>query len=248
MAIGLLAPTERKARTAAKRGAVLRLLRDEIYTTREVVQELLGVAATPAKMTLAAMARDGLLRLERVECPNGWMPYLWGITAEGQAMAFDPITEQPAKHVFEPGRVGLTVVRHTITIQLCRVRAERAGWIHWQAGDRMDKWAKDQGRPDAIATSPSGERWAIEVEHTFKTKKRYEAVLWDRLRQIRGGNFDSVCWLTDDEDRALRLEAIIKSIDVFTREHGGQLQQIRIDPEIHHPRLLFRSLTHWPNI
>jgi len=247
MASGLLAPVERKARVYAKRWAILRLLRNEIYTTREAVQVLLGVAATPAKMTLAAMARDGLLRMEQVECPNGWRPYLWGITPEGQAMAFDPATEQPVERVFEPGRVGLTVVRHSITIQLCRIKAERAGWTNWQSGDRLAKWEKDQGRPDAIATSPTGERMAVEVELTLKTTKRYEAVLWDRLRQIKAGNFDRVCWLTDDEDRALRLEAIIKSIDEFTREHAGVKQKIRIDPEIHHSRLLFKSLTDWPN-
>ena len=97
MSAGLLPPDQRKERTAAKRMAILRLLREEIYTTREVVQELLGVAATPAKLTLAAMVRDGLLRMEQVDCPNGWRPFLWGITPEGQAMAFDPATEHPGE-------------------------------------------------------------------------------------------------------------------------------------------------------
>jgi hypothetical protein len=247
MTTKLLPPAERKVRTAEKRRAILRLLRDEIYTTREVVQELLGVAPTPAKMTLAAMARDGLLRMEKVECPNGWKPFLWGITADGQAMAFDP-GESPSERVFEPGRVGLTVVRHTITIQLARIRAERAGWTNWQAGDRLAKWEKDQGRPDAIATTPTGERIAVEVELTMKTTKRYEGVLWDRLRQIRAGTFDKVCWITTDKDRAGRLETIIKSIDEFTREHAGQKQQVRIDRERHHPRLAFVELAAWPNI
>lgn len=248
MLAGLLPPSERKERTAAKRQAILRLLRDEIYTTREVVQELLGVAPTPAKMTLAAMARDGLLRMEQVDCPSGWRPFLWGITAEGQAMAFDPATEQPGERVFEPGRVGLTVVRHTITIQRCRIRAERCGWTNWQAGDRLGHWGKDQGRPDAIATAPNGERLAIEVEHTLKTTKRYEAVLWDRLRQVKAGNFERICWLTDDADRAQRLEAIIKNITEFTREHAGQKHHVRIDPAVHHPRLIFKPLADWPDI
>jgi DNA-binding Lrp family transcriptional regulator len=248
MVSGLLPPAARKERTDAKRKAILRLLRDEIYTTREVIQELLGVAPTPAKMTLSAMARDGLLRHEQVECPNGWRPHLWGITADGQAMAFDPSTEHPSDRIFEPGRVGLTVVRHTISIQLCRIKAERVGWSEWQAGDRLGMWEKEQGRPDAIALSPTGERMAIEVEHTLKTTKRYESVLWDRLRQIKAGNFEKVCWLTDDLDRARRLESIVKSISEFTREHAGKKQQIRIDPATHHPRLMFKSLGDWPNV
>lgn len=239
---GLLPPAERKARTAQKRQAVLRFLRDEIYTTREVVQELLNVAPTPAKMTLAAMCRDGLLRMEKVECPNGWKPYLYGITPEGQALAFDPKTEAPSDKHFEPGRVGLTVLRHTISLQRMHMKAQRAGWPEWVAGDRLGVWEKDQGRPDAIAKDPTGTRWAIEVEHTIKTTKRYEAVLWDRLRQIKAGNFDRVLWILDDDDRAERLEVIIKSINEFTREHAGQRQTVRIDPATHHPKFVFTTL------
>lgn len=245
---GLLPPAERRARTAEKRRAVLRFLRDEIYTSREVVQELLGVAATPAKLTLAAMARDGLLRMEKVECPNGWRPVLWGITPEGQALAFDPATERPRDKYFEPGRVGLTVLRHTLTIQLMRMRAERSGWTNWTAGDRIGQWEKEQGRPDAIAADVAGLRWAVEVEHTMKTTKRYESVLWDRLRQIKAGNFDRVVWLTDNDDRAQRLAAIVRGIDEFTREVAGKKQTVRIDPALHHPRLFFTSINKFPNV
>lgn len=243
----LLPPAERKQRTEAKRRALLRFLRDEIYTTREAAQELLGLSSAPAKSTLAAMARDGLLHMQQVECPNGWRPFLHGITADGQALAFDE-GEAVNSKTFEPGRVGLTVLKHTITLQLARIRAERAGWRDWQAGDRLAKWAAEQGRPDAIATDPSGERWAVEVELTMKTTKRYESVLFDRLRQIRAGNFDRVVWISPDADRSRRLESIIKSIREFTREVSGTKQHIRIDPETHHPKLVFVSLDEWPHI
>ncbi len=236
---------ERVTRFAAKRRAILRLLRDEIYTTREVVQVLLGIAPTPAKLTLAAMVRDGLLRMDRVECPNGWRPFLWGITAEGQAMAFDPECEKPNDRVFEPGRVGLSVVNHTIAIQLARIHAERAGWTEWHAGDRLAKWEKDQGRPDAIALTDTGKRVAVELELTIKTTKRYESILFDRLRQIKCGHFEQVIWIAEYDDRAARLAAIVKGISQFTREHAGQRQLVRIDPTIHHPRLAFTSLTAW---
>ncbi len=242
-----LPPAARKERTAEKRRAVLRLLRDEIYTTREVVQELLGVAPTPAKMTLSAMVRDGLLRMEQVQCPNGWKPFLWGITAHGQALAFDE-GEQPMDRVFEPGRVGLTVVKHTITIQLARLRAERQGWKNWQSGDRLAKWEKDQGRPDAIATSPTGEVVAVEVELTMKTTKRYESVLFDRLRQIKAEHFAKVVWLSPDLDTSRRLESIIKNIREFDREHAGVKQHVIIDPDRHHPCLKFMAIENWPNI
>lgn len=243
----LLPPAERKARIAEKRRAILRLLREEIYTTREVVQELLNVAPTPAKMTLAAMERDGLVKHQQVECPNGWRPHLWGITAEGQAMAFDE-NELPIDRVFEPGRVGLTVLKHTISLQLARIRAEQAGWTNWLPGDRAGKWEKDQARPDVVVTAPDGEIYALEMELTIKTTKRYESVIFDRLRQIKTGNYSKVIWILEDAERAKRLEKIIKSITNFTREIDGVRREININPDEHHSKFLFISLADWPQI
>ena len=239
---------ERTARVEEKRHAVLRFLRDEVYTTREIVERLLGVTATPAKNTLAGLARDGLVRCEEVICPSGWRPTLWGITAHGQSVAFDIESEQPSARVFEPGRVGLAVLNHTITLQRVRIQAERAGWMDWTAVDRLAKWEVGVGRPDALVTTPAGERWALEVELTMKTTKRYESVLFDRLRQIKTGAYQRCVWLAQDADRARRLELIVKGIQQFTREHAGQRQLINIDPDVHHPRLTFCAIDQFPSL
>lgn len=243
----LLPPAQRQERIEAKRRLLLRWLREELYITREVAQELLGLAPSPTKKTLSNMRRDGLLRMEQVVTPSGWRPTLYGITAHGQGMAFDP-GEAPNDRTFEPGRVGLTVLNHTINLQLARLRAERAGWRDWQLGDRAGKWAADQGRPDAIATDPQGTAWAIEVELTMKTTKRYESVIFDRLRQIRAGTYQRVVWISPDQAQSDRLESIVKSIREFTREVNGTKQQVLIEPETHHPKLAFVSLDQWPTI
>jgi len=243
----LLPPAQRQERIEAKRRLLLRWLREELYTTREVAEELLGLAPSPTKKTLANMRRDGLLRMEQVVTPSGWRPTLYGITAHGQGMAFDP-GEAPNDRTFEPGRVGLTVLKHSITLQLARLRAERAGWSAWQLGDRAGKWAADQGRPDAIAIDPSGECWAVEVELTMKVTRRYESVIFDRLRQIRAGSYTRVVWISPDQAQSDRLENIIKNIRVFTREVNCIKQQVVIEPETHHPKLAFVSLDQWPNI
>lgn len=240
-------PAQRAERIAAKRLALLRFLRDELYTTSEVAQELWGLSASPTKATLAAMRRDELLRMEQVECPSGWRPVLWGITAHGQAQAFDPASgETPADRTFEPGRVGLTVLRHSVLLQLVRLRAQRAGWDQWQAGDRLGKWEAEQGRPDAIAVDPSGQRWAVELELSMKTTKRYESVLFSRLRQVRAGSFDRIVWISPDAGQSDRLKAIIHGIREFTREVHGTKQLVQISPELHHPKLAFVSLDQWP--
>lgn len=238
-------PDERKARSLEKRYQVLRFLREEIYTTREVIELLLGLGLTGAKQTLHAMEREGLIRHQQVECPNGWRPTLWGITSDGQAMAFND-GEEPLDRVFSPAKVGLTVVRHTIFLQIARIKAEREGWKNWIAGDRVAQWEKDQARPDAIAEAPNGKKFAVEVELTMKTKKRYESVLFDRLMQVASKKYEGVIWLLEDEDRAMRLEKIIKSIDRFTREHNGKKHEVVIEPR-HHKLIHFTSFGEWPN-
>lgn len=243
----LRSAAQRQERIEAKRRLILRWLREEIYTTREVAQTLLGLTPSPTKITLANMRRDGLLHMEQVICPSGWKPVLYGITAHGQGMAFDP-GELPSDRTFEPGRVGLTVLQHTITLQLARLRAERAGWRDWQVCDRLGKWVADQGRPDAIATDPQGTVWAIELELTMKTTKRYESVIFERLRQIRAGMYARVVWLSPTQAQSDRLGSIIKGIREFTREVNGSKQHVLIDPETHHPKLAFVSLDQWPNI
>lgn len=248
MATGLLKThAERTARMEAKRFQILRFLREEIYTTREVVQVLLGVAPTPAKQTLAAMARDGLIRLAEVQTADASKFHIWGITAEGQAMAFNLETEQPNEKYFEPGRVGLTVLRHTLFIQLARLAAEKKGFTNWQNGDRLAMWEKDQGRPDAILTSPSGELIAVEMELTLKTTKRYEDVLFDRLRQIKAGAFSRICWVCETAEKAKRLQAIINKIDSFAREYKGRKVDLKISDE-HRTKFIFSTMAEWPNI
>lgn len=230
----LLPPAERAARVAQKRATLLRFLRDELYTTATVVGQLLGLNSRQAvHATLTAMERDELVRRETATTPAGRRVTLWGITSHGQAYAFDPASEVPQERYFEPGRVGLTVLQHTLDLQTLRLQAESAGWTGWTLGDRMGKWAKNQSRPDAIVTDPQGISWGIECERTIKTRKRYEAILKDRLLAIKQGAVNKIVWLCPTEGQANRLRAIIKSIpdtpDLLMLKQGLQPGTLMFD-------------------
>lgn len=242
-AMHLLPHAERFARAREKRIALLRFLRQNIYTSADVAAELLQLSRSPANQTLAAMGRDGLIRRESIGSGLSRPIVLWGITAHGQGFAFNPASgEQPCDRIFEPGRVGLSVLQHTLDLQLLQVKAERAGWTDWQLGDRLQKWVAGQGRPDAIATTQEGVRVAIECERTMKTTKRYSVVLADRLQAIKRGEFQFCIWLCPDAEMAQRLEAIVKNISVV---RVASLQQ-RVDPEKHHTKIKFLSYGQWP--
>ena len=234
---------QRLARRDAKRHAVLRFLREEIYSTAQMLQQLLGARALQGvHRTLQGMERDGLLTSEIVTTPAGRQVQLWGITPHGQGLATDfDAGETLPDRAYERGRVGLTVLQHTLDIQSMRIKCERTGWTDWQAGDRLTKWTAGQGRPDALATDPNGFRWAVEIERSIKTRKRYESILADRLKAIHQGRFDRCAWLSPDAQIRRIVEVTILSIDSVPV--GGRREGIE---ERHREKLLFACYEEFP--
>jgi hypothetical protein len=189
------------------------------------------------------MERDGLLKRETVEA-NSRRWTLWGITSHGQAMAFDPEkNEQPESKYFEAGRVGLSVLAHTLELQRLSIKAKRAGWTNWIFCDRLSKWQAGQSRPDALVTAPTGIVIALECERTIKTVKRYEAILVDRLQSIRRGDFAHCVWLCPTPDQAKRLHAIILCIKELNV--AGSIVQIQ---DRHRATLHFTAFEDFPNM
>ncbi len=239
----LAAPADRRARSAQKVGAVLRFLRQEIWSSQDILGGVMGVESrTAAHKNLARMEDEGLLRRHKVEGLGGGAITLWGITSHGQALAFDPATEAPVASYFEPNRVAEITIRHALDLQRLRMQGERAGWRDWTNGDRLPELLKGGKRPDAMATSPAGLKTAIEIERTIKTSKRYEQILASYLMALKSEQVHQVVWLSPTDDLALRLRAIVLGIRSVTI----QKQRFAVDPQKHHGRLSFLGYRQWP--
>lgn len=239
----LAAPADRQARSEQKVRAVLRFLRQEIWSSQDVLGGVMGVESrTAAHKNLARLEDEGLLRRHRVEGLGGGVITLWGITAHGQAMAFDPVSEAPVASYFEPNRVAEITIRHALDLQRLRMQGERAGWKDWINGDRLPELLKGGKRPDAMATSPAGLKTAIEIERTIKTSKRYEQILASYLMALKSEQVHQVVWLSPTDDLALRLRAIVLGIRSVTI----QKQRFAVDPQKHHGRLSFLGYRQWP--
>jgi len=236
--------TQRAQRTAHKRDTLLRFLRDEVYTTAPIAAVLLGLSERQAARTLKSMQRDELLTYKKLTTDSGWAPVLWGITGHGQGMACLP-GEFPNERAFEPARVALSMLKHTLGLQLLRVQAHAAGWTDWTSGDRLAKFDAE-ARPDAIATDQQGTRWCIEYERTMKRRGRYERILFTRLRAIREGKYSHVVWVCDDAHTASLLRGMLLSLREFDIKHAGQKQRVVIDPARHHVLLHFVSIDQFP--
>lgn len=241
-----MTPAQRKERAADKRHVLLRFLRDEVYTTAPIAARLLDLSERQTARTLAGMARDELLTSKRITTDSGWSPTLWGITAHGQGMATEE-GEFPAERVFEPARVPLSMLKHTLGLQRIRAQAQAAGWTDWQSGDRLATFDAES-RPDAIATGQQGTVWCVEYERTMKRRSRYERILFTRLRAIRAGQYAKCVWVCDTPRAAELLRGMLTSLREFDIKHAGQKQRVVIDPARHHALLHFVSINEFPSL
>lgn len=240
----LASPLERLTRAREKQQRILRFLRQEIWSSQDILGMVMGIQSrTTIYKNLVRFECDGLLKKHTITGLGGGTVALWGITSHGQAMAFDPATETPISAYFEPGKVAEVTVKHALDLQRLRVIAESSGWHGWVNGDRLEDLLKGGKRPDAVAISPDGMKTAIEIERTIKTTKRYEQVLSSYLMALKAGQVHQVVWLTPTIDTALRLQAIVFSI----RSVSIQKQRFPIDPEKHHSRLFFKDYSSWPS-
>lgn len=234
---------QRNARQQQKQHAVLGFLRQHLWSTQDILQQVLLVTSRQAAhKTLSSIENKGFIRRHKYEALGGVLT-IWGITSQGQAMAFDVDTESLVTAYFEPNRISEQTIRHQLDIQRLRLKAEAIGWHRWVDGDRLGSSGKDQKRPDALAKNKDGILVSIECERTFKSIKRYEHILVNYLKLIKAGEIKEVVWVSPSSDISARLKSIITAIK-FVRVNG---QKVEIDPAKHHAHLHFCTYEDWPN-
>lgn len=214
-------PAERRARAEQKRRLILRFLRTETFSTPDVLSELIQTTdPRTIKRTIDAMVRDGLVVTDTVA--TDWRRVLLvGITPHGQAAAWRAETGEPlVEKVYERGRVGLTIIDHTLDLQRLRIRLGRAGWQGWTNADRIAPAARanvnvkrqNYKRPDALVRHPVRGVLAVECERHVKTRKRYEMIVGSHLSSIKTGAFNAVVWACPTADIAQTVRQIIDGI------------------------------------
>lgn len=236
-------PQARKKRQAEKQYLVLRFLRQHLWSTQLILQAILKLQSRQAThKSLCQMEQAGLVKSHIFSALGGKLT-LWGITAHGQAVAFNPEHEELFSRYFEPSRISEQIIRHQLDLQMLRIKSEALGWANWLDGDRLGNLENDSKRPDAIVLNKSGLKVAIECERTFKTTKRYEQILLSYLRLLKKGIIHEVVWVSPSDDFSYRLKVLITSIKKL--KFAGQI--IQIDPNKHHANLYFCSYEKWPN-
>jgi hypothetical protein len=102
----------------------------------------------------------------------------------------------PLGPVFEPSRLALSTIPHTLALQWVRLRCQAAGWRSWERTRGSFNQQKGEARPDAIAKTGGGQTVAIEIENSLKSAKRYQAIFAAHLRAIQAGQYVGVFYVS----------------------------------------------------
>lgn len=244
-------PVRRNERALEKRSKVLTFLRDEIWTSTQVVAKLLDVGYPAAHGVFKSLKREGLVSSSSFFVPSkrgACRLVLHGITSQGLAFAWrmDEVIE-PRKP-WEHSKINALFVPHQIDVQFARIRAELAGWGAWCPA-RLLMGKNLPKIPDAEAIDPDGLKVAIEVEREIKTGKRYEAVVGAYIAQMkRDGRWSRVDYLCPDKDFAARLARVFGQLHQLRLEmKGGQGTKVGDLQQAHLDRFRFYAATEWPS-
>lgn len=169
-------------RVEEKRNIVLQFLSQEVFSTSEILGNLLNLSRTATYKTLKAMEKSGFIQMYPIEyeLAQRGKQTIWGLTPQGALFATD--FESSKVDFYEAGRIATSTMAHSIAIQRVKVNGMAKGWTNWISSRRLRQLAvKDKGKwrqiPDAIAVSTEGKTVAFEIERTVKTPARYEVIL-----------------------------------------------------------------------
>lgn len=200
--------SERQKRIEEKKQALLSWLADFTWTTPELAGQVMGLNARAGiNKTLKRLQAEQLIKEAFITLADKRDLRVIGITPNGLLWCDNSPTAID-KVSFDPNRVALSTIIHRLDVQRCRIKI----------GNHGSKWISENSypkhvtyRPDAIFQT-SGKTIALELERTAKTKKRYQQIIVQHLRQINQGIYEQVHYVSTTEGFAERLERLFFSI------------------------------------
>lgn len=250
----LLTIQQARERNQEKALKVLRFLRTSIYSTTDLLGEVMCVPSSKGiRKTLLNMEQKQLIRRHTYHQFGGNLT-LWGITATGQQVARQS-GEDAICGSFSPSKVSFPRLQHYLGLQKIRIRAEAAGWTHviycdrpslYKANDRHNQdTINEEIRPDLLATHPQARTVAVEYERSLKWTPRYkEHVIPGHVRRRNAGEYAQVVWVCPDPQGEDQLRAILlHAVNQLTNDNDFHLERTSDQ----YKTLVVTNIACWPN-
>jgi len=204
-------------RIEEKQNIVLGFLAQEVFSTSEILGQLLNLSRTATYKTLKLMEKRDLIRMYPIEyeLAQRGKQTIWGLAPKGALLATDLDNFQI--DFYESGRIATSTMAHSLAIQRVKVAGLTKGWTDWVSSRKLKQIAaKDKAKwkqiPDALGTSLDSKVIAFEVEKTVKTPKRYQAILGNYAKMFLDQTVDQVFYICP-ENIVKRLERLFSNID-----------------------------------
>ena len=246
---------DRKNRVIDKQNAVLRFLKDEIYSSTENLGTLLYLQRRATVRTLNRMVDQGLLIADKVSFIGSSAVEIWGISSEGMLAILTPeeITSGSLR-TYSAGRISPRTIEHTLDIHRVRLHYEQyKGCKKWQPTRLLPGHSEKRGHnsrwhcyPDSIGwkdmENGSVKAIAFEIERTRKTPQRYVQLLKSHIRNMEEDRYQRVCYYCLTIKKAEALKALFHRLIDDKQMHLYLSEDERYGPDMVKRTFVFLSL------
>jgi hypothetical protein len=199
---------ERQKRIEHKKQSLLTWLVDFTWTTPEIAGQVMGLSTRAGiNKTLKRLRSEELIKESSITLADNRGLRVIGITPNGLLWC-DNHPNAAGKTSFDPKRVAQSTIIHRLDVQRCRIKIGASG----------TKWIAENNYPESIVYRPDAilrvgdSSVALELERTAKTRKRYQNIITQHLRQIHNGSYQYVHYVSTVPGFARRLERLFSSI------------------------------------
>jgi hypothetical protein len=207
---------------------LLTFLYQEKYSTAAIVQQIINLKTRSGTCkVLRKMERDNLIK----KYNHSESLVLWGITQHGLHEALTGNEERIDWNYFEPAKVNIATLDHQLDIQ--KIHAVCMGKkLDFRTGRLLGSRAHNDKIPDGIIEI-GDKRIAVEVERHVKSKRRYDAVIYNYLKAIKAGSYHHILYVAPDEKKREQVKNAIYNIGKITMNVSGKKKILTVQPEKH---------------
>lgn len=235
--LNLYNPVKSKQKGLDNEYILLKFLLKEKYSISSILTSILGFKNPRSVLKiLNRMEKKGLIRKHKIDI----FRTLYGITNNGVHVAQDDQEKITDWQYFEPSKVNITTLDHQLGIQKVHAICLKLG-LDFMPGRELGSRAESDKISDAVITI-FDKKIALEMERHVKSRRRYNAVIYNYLKLVKTGEYQSILYTSDTAEKTERIKKAIHSLETITMKVNGRNKDLKINPDVHFSYFDFISL------
>ena len=221
-------PAKSKQKGIDNEHKILQFLLKEKYSTSPILTSILGYKDRSSVLKiLRRLEKKELIRKHKIDI----FRTLYGITNNGLHVAQSDQDKITDWQYFEPSKVNPITLDHQLGIQKIHAICLKLG-LYFMPGRELGSRADSDKISDGVINI-FGNKIALEMERHVKSRRRYDAVIYNYLKLVKTGEYQSILYVSDTAEKTERIKKAIHSLDKITMKVNGRNKDLKINPEVH---------------